>query len=89
MAGNTEEEMKMTEAGFMKGTIIYSSREGDCPYVIEVDDPNYNYMLDPVNLDENYKASGAKVWVKFAGMRMPNRCEKANPVNIIEIQTRG
>ena len=84
----SEENLKMVEAGFMKGTVIHSTKEGDCPYVIDVDDANYDYMLDPINLDENYKADGAKIWFKFAGLRMPNRCEKANPVNITEIQTR-
>ena len=84
---NSEEENRMMEAGFLKGTIVYSSAEGDCPYVIDVEDPNYN-MFDPVNLDENYKADGAKIWFKFAGLKMPNRCDKANPINILEIQTR-
>lgn len=88
-ASSIEENNRMTEAGFKKGTIIYSSAEGDCPYVIDVDDPNYDYMLDPINLDENYKADGVKIWFKFAGLRMPNRCEKANPINITEIQSRN
>ena len=87
-SSSIEEETKMTEAGFKKGTIVYSDEEGDCPYVIDVDDPDYDYMLDPINLDENYKADGVKIWFKFAGLRMPNRCEKANPINILEIQSR-
>jgi len=88
-SSSMQEDNRMTEAGFKKGTIVYSAEEGDCPYVIDVDDPDYDYMLDPINLDENYKAAGVKIWFKFAGLRMPNRCEKANPVNITEIQSRN
>lgn len=88
---STETKMevnKMKEAGFMSGTIVYSDKEGDCPYTIEVDSEDYNYMFDPINLDESYKQDGMKIWFKFGGLRMMNRCVKANPVNILEIQER-
>lgn len=77
---------KMIKAGFMMGTIIYSDVEGDCPYVIDVVNADYKYMLDPINLEETFKTDGTKIWFKFAGLRMMNRCEKANPVSIIEMQ---
>ncbi len=82
------EAMKMKEAGFMSGTIVYSETEGDCPYTIDVDSDDYKYMFDPINLDESYKKDGMKIWFKFGGLRMANRCVKANPVNILEIQER-
>ncbi len=77
---------KMIKAGFMSGTIVYSDKENDCPYVIDVDSEDYKYMLDPVNLEESFMKDGEKIWFKFAGLRMMNRCAKANPVNIIEMQ---
>lgn len=79
---------KMKEAGFMSGTVVYSDVEGDCAYTIDVDSEDFKYLLDPINLDEKYQKDGAKIWMKFGGLRMPNRCEKANPVSIIEIQER-
>lgn len=77
---------EMKEAGFYSGTIVYSDVEGDCPYTIDVDSDDYKYLLDPINLEENYKKDGMKIWFKFAGLKMMNRCEKANPINILEIK---
>ncbi|MCW5518346.1 hypothetical protein J1N09_00750 [Aureitalea sp. L0-47] len=79
---------KMKEAGFYSGTVMYSDAEGDCPYTIDVDSDDYTYLLDPINMDEKYQKDGAKIWFKFAGLKMMNRCEKANPISIVEIQDR-
>ena len=79
---------KMMENDFKMGTIVVSTAEGDCPYTIQLDDNNYSYYLDPINLDEGFKKHGEKIWLKFAGLKMANRCEKANPISIIEIQKR-
>ncbi len=79
---------KMLQDGFKMGTIIYSEVEGDCPYVIDIESDDYQYFLDPINLEESFKKNGEKIWFKFGGLRMPNRCEKANPINIIEIHKR-
>ena len=46
-------------------------------------------MLDPINLEESMKKDGLKVWVTYQGLRMMNRCEKANPVSIVEIEMRN
>ncbi len=81
-------ENKMTAAGFTKGTIVASTIEGDCPFTIKVETID-SYLLDPVNLDASYQKDGEKIWVKYVGMRMANRCEKANPVTISEIQKRA
>jgi len=79
---------QLMDQGFMKGTIVYSEKENDCPYTIKVeaDEP---YFLDPINLDGAYKNDGEKIWFKFTGLRRMNRCEKANPVSITEMQKRG
>ena len=83
-----ERAEKMMANGFLKGTIVYSEAENDCPYTIKVegDEP---YFLDPVNLENSFKTDGAEIWFKFTGLRRMNRCEKANPVNITEMQKRG
>ncbi|MEM7185031.1 MAG: hypothetical protein AAF466_00125 [Bacteroidota bacterium] len=90
MAESKKAEMqtKMTTNGFKMGTIVTSKEEGDCAVVIKLEDKDYQYFLDPINLDEGFKTDGEKVWVKFNGLRMANRCVKANPVSIVEIQKR-
>jgi len=86
---NSEMTTKMMANGYKMGTIVASKTEGDCPYVIEMkDDAGKPYYLDPINLEESYKKDGAKIWFTFAGLRMMNRCEKANPVNIIQMEKR-
>lgn len=81
------EAKKMMEAGFKKAVIVGSKAEGDCPYVLKMEDGSY--MVDPINLEESMKKDGMKVWVSYNGLRMMNRCEKANPVSIVEIQERN
>tara|TARA_R100000935_G_C2747150_1_gene128260 strand:- start:77 stop:487 length:411 start_codon:yes stop_codon:yes gene_type:complete len=70
-----------------KGTIIHSDVEGDCEYVILLDGKR-SVMLDPINLQGNFKQHGTKIWFTFRSMKMPNRCEKANPISITDIRTR-
>jgi hypothetical protein len=82
-----QSDLKMSEDGFKKATVIYSNSEGDCPYTISVE--GETTLFDPINLDENFKTSQAKIWVKYHPLRMPNRCEKANPVEITEISERN
>ena len=84
---NMKMEQKMMDAGFKKGTVVASKKEGDCPYTIQIDE-NENFV-DPINLEEEYKTGGLEVWVKYNGLRRMNRCEKANPVSIAEIQKRA
>lgn len=81
------EEIENIQAGFLKGTIQAEPMGGACPYVIEVD-ADTPYFLDPVNLNEYYQKDGKKIWFKFQGLRMMNRCEKANPISLLEIKER-
>lgn len=85
---NMEEEKKMLAEGYLKGTIIVYSSEGNCPYVIEVAAAN-PYYFDPVNLDEAFKMDGEKIWFKYNGLGMMNRCEKAVPVSLSDIKKRA
>ncbi|WP_290626505.1 hypothetical protein [Altibacter sp.] len=79
-------DTNMMEAGYSKGVIVYSDKEGDCPYTIQV--VGSDAMFDPVNLSENYKRAGEKIWFTYSPLRMMNRCDKANPVNVDDIKTR-
>ena len=77
---------KMKADGFTSGKIIASSEESACPFTIDLDDENYSYLLDPINLEDAFKKDGLMIWVKFSALRMQNRCDNANPVNISEIK---
>jgi hypothetical protein len=86
MTENTAEYKTMVEDGFTLGTIVASKVEGDCPFVIASEIDGNEVMYDPINLDDSYKKGGMKVWYKYNPLRMMNRCEKANPVSIADIQ---
>tara|TARA_R110000850_G_scaffold271031_2_gene404632 strand:+ start:18432 stop:18770 length:339 start_codon:yes stop_codon:yes gene_type:complete len=77
-------DQELIDEGFKKAVILHSDKEEDCPYVLSID--NESLLFDPVNLESNYKSANIEVWVKYRPLRMPNRCEKANPVEIIEIR---
>jgi hypothetical protein len=79
---------KMIEEGFSMGEIVFSDAENDCAYTIKLDNKEISYYLDPINLDEAFQKDGMKVWVKYNGLRMMNRCDKANPVSLTDIQER-
>ncbi|RFN59000.1 hypothetical protein [Marixanthomonas ophiurae] len=82
-----QNEQKMMDAGFKKGMIVFSEKEGDCPYTIKLEEGDTYY--DPINLEESYKKDGEKVWFQFNPLRRMNRCVKANPVFVSEIQKRA
>ena len=71
------------KVGYTSGTIVFSKAEGDCEYTIQTRD---GLFYDPINMEDAYKKEGAVVWFTFRGLRMPNRCPKANPIELTEIQ---
>lgn len=77
---------KMIDEGFTAGEISFSKKEGDCPVTIKIESKGGVYYYDPINLSEEFKIEGEKIWFKFAGLRRMNRCDKASPINIIEIK---
>lgn len=80
----TRSDKQMKAEGYNLGTILYSEVEGECPYVIQlVSDPNT--MFDPIDLSEDHKVNGQKVWFTYNPLRMKNRCDKANPVSLEKI----
>lgn len=83
----TVDPLIMKAEGYLLGTIIYSDKEGDCPYTIQMPGNKMEfYYLDPMNLEESFKKDGQKVWVKFNGLRRMNRCDKAVPAEIVDMK---
>lgn len=68
--------------GYTAGVIEYSKEKDDCEYTIKLKEGLY---YDPINLEDGYKKDGMAVYFKFRGLRMMNRCPKANPVSIEEM----
>lgn len=77
----------MMKAGYSEGIIVYSNKQGDCAYTILME-RDASLMYDPQNLDPQFQKNGLKVWFAFQPLRIPNRCEKAIPVNISAIKVR-
>jgi hypothetical protein len=73
---------EMITDGYNKGVIIASKKEGDCPYVIKIEDDNSTNYLDPVDLPDDFKKDGINIWFKYTPSRRPKRCEKADPVTL-------
>lgn len=81
------EELENIKLGFVKGTIKAEPMGGACPYLIEVIGET-TYYLDPINLMEYYQKDGLKIWFKYNGLKMMNRCEKGNPISLTELKER-
>jgi hypothetical protein len=87
-AVNTMNPAEMISNGFTFGTIEESTKEGDCLFTIRMGDAKEKAFYDPINLDDNFKKDGMEVFFKFRGLRMMNRCNKANPIEILEVQAK-
>lgn len=71
--------------GFTAGVIQESTKKGDCLFTILVTSKGGESLyFDPINLDEAYKKDGIALFFKYRPLRMMNRCEKANPIEILE-----
>ena len=88
---NTINDMKsqLIADGYVAGTIKYQS-ESKCPYVIIDDSTQLKY--DPINLDEEkymrFKKDAEKVYFKYRPLRMMNRCNEAQPVELEDLKKR-
>ena len=97
METNSAEELKaqkivgdeMMAAGYLPGRIIYSDEGDDCQYTIQLKAGEKDfYYVDPINLEKKFNTDGQTVWLKFTTLEREKRCEKAIPVEIVEIQNR-
>ena len=79
---------ELISKGFTPGVIQESTQKEDCIFTIQVSELNKQpYFIDPINLDETFKKNGLAVFFKYRALRMMNRCQRANPVEIQEMQT--
>ena len=82
-------DTKMESEGFSKGTVMYL-KNSNCPYII-VDDKS-GVKFDPINFDnkeyESLKNDNEKIYYKCRFLRMKNRCNDAQPVEIETIKKR-
>ena len=79
-----ENTSKMIKEGYSSGVIIVQKNSG-CPYVIKLDNGT---LYDPINLAHLWRLKNAdeKVWFTFRRLRRRNRCDQANPIELIDIQ---
>lgn len=67
------------------GTIIINKENSECSVLIELED---GVFFDPINLDEkfeSFKIDKLKIKFTYQPLRMMNRCDKANPISIVEL----
>jgi len=85
----TMSDKEMIAEGYQQGVMVYSDKEGDCPYTVQMKgDKMEFYYLDPTNLKDSFKKDSLKIWLKFNGLRIMNRCDKATPIEVIEMKKR-
>lgn len=87
MQEENNRDEQMIAQGYFKGTIQFSDQEGDCPYKIIVSNGDNSLIFyDPTNLGEAFKKDKAIVYFKFRGLRMMNRCDRASPIEVTEME---
>lgn len=80
---NSTQNKEMLAAGFTKGTIVHSDKEGDCEYTIKLEDGRY---FESTDLTQEFMKDGMTVWFTFNPLRRMSKCNKANPVTLTEIK---
>lgn len=70
--------------GYTKATVINSTLDG-CTYLMELED---NKKLEPVNLKENFKKDGLKVWIQYTHYENFSFCMAGEMVTITAIEIR-
>jgi hypothetical protein len=77
---------EMAAEGFESGVIMAATDDSGCDYTIKT--KNLTYLLDPTNLEKEFKENGLNVWFKYRPLRMQNRCPEATPVEVSEMRLR-
>jgi hypothetical protein len=84
---NTHKQTELISKEFTFGTIEESTEQGDCLYTIRMgENKKDSYYFDPINLKEPYKKNGLEVFFTYRGLRIMNRCVKANPIEVEEMK---
>lgn len=72
----------LLKEGYTAGTIVHSTKEGDCEWTIKLEDGRH---FESLTMEEEYKKSDMKVYFKFLPQRRMSSCTKASPVQITEM----
>ncbi len=89
---NKEEAMamdaKFIDQGYTIGTVKLTDKA--CSVILEVEKTGAKF--DPINIDDEkfsmYKKQDEVLYFKFRGLRMLNRCEEAQPIELTDIKKR-
>lgn len=82
-------ESKLQAEGYLSAVIKYQAGS-KCTYVLVNEKSQLKY--DPINIDEekfmSFKKDSEKVYFKYRALRMMNRCDDAQPIEIEDIKKR-
>lgn len=73
--------------GYVIGQVSKFDVEGACAYAIKTEGEDSEW-LDPTNLGDEFKQNGLIVVFSFTSLRMANRCEKARPIEVIDMSVK-
>ena len=80
---------KMLDEGYSKGTVAYL-KDSKCSYIII--DEKTGVKFDPININTKefsvFKKDTERVYYKYRPLRMANRCNEAQPIEIESIKKR-
>lgn len=65
------------------GVIQQATTKEGCPYTIRIKE--LSYLLDPINLSDEFKVDGLRVRFDYRPLRRANRCKEANPVEVVSM----
>lgn len=75
---------EMTENNRTIGVIKQAVTKEGCPFTIKIKE--VDYLLDPINLKEEFMVDGLRVRFDYLPLRRTNRCEEANPVEVLSME---
>ncbi len=85
-AAEQEAQTPPTEIPKKNGTIgvIHQATTKDgCPWTIQIKEEEY--LLDPINLKEEFMVDGLRVRFDYRTLRRTNRCKEANPIEVVSM----
>ena len=80
---------KLINDGYLIGTVIYLEKS-KCGYIIIDEKTKTKY--DPINIDEDkfneFKTNKNTIYYKYRLLRMMNRCNNVNPIQLVDVKKR-
>lgn len=72
-----------TEQNRTIGVIQQATTKEGCPWTIRIKEEKY--LLDPINLKEEFMIDGLRVRFDYLPLRRTNRCKEANPIEVLSM----